>query len=124
MSLGKDDFDIIMMDPEVQKILSDLDVPQDDRHGLFNVLDADRKGMLRIDELVGGIMMLRGTTRKSDVIQVSLMCRSMRRDLDLFRMEVLSMLQCLRSPAGSTDPGLTEAHEGDVSRTSSSAWSS
>lgn len=123
MSVQKEDFESVMADPEVQEILDDLDVPTDDRHRLFDVLDADEEGMLRMDELVSGIIKLRGGTRRSDVVHASLMCRSMRRDLDSFRIEVLHLLRSAKSNPGSTEPGATDAIErSDVSR-SSSTWS-
>lgn len=85
MSISKDQFDTVIKDELVQTILEDLDVPEDDRSGLFEVLDADGGGSLTLEELISGIMHLRGDPRRSDVIHVSLVMRSLQEDLSKFK---------------------------------------
>jgi len=74
-------FDQVIADPAVQQILEDLDVPAEDRMGLFDVLDADGGGTLGLDELISGIIRLRGEPRRSDVIHVGIVVRSIQDEL-------------------------------------------
>merc|ERR1712187_458104 len=62
----------IVPDDQIQQILEELDVPENDRWGIFEVLDADGGGTLTLQELISGIMCLRGDPRRSDVIRVLL----------------------------------------------------
>lgn len=119
LSVHKEDFEKFLTNADVQTILDDLDISHDDRYRLFDTLDADGGGMLQVDELVSGIMQLRGGMRKSDAIQANLMCRSVRRDLDNFRMDVVKILRFTRSIGEPTEPGTTDVQDGR----SSSAWS-
>jgi len=78
----KNVFEDTMMDPEAQKLLEDLDVAEEDRMGLFDVLDADGGGTLQLLEIILGVLKLRGMPRRSDVVQVGLMVRSLQEKLD------------------------------------------
>merc|ERR1712241_1160711 len=78
----KDVFEETMMDPEAPKLLEDLDVAEEDRIGLFDVLDADGGGTLQLLEIIRGVLKLRGEPRRSDVVQVGLMLRSLQETLD------------------------------------------
>merc|ERR1712187_818957 len=62
----------IVPDDQIQQILEELDVPENDRWGIFEVLDADAGGTLTLQALTSGIMCLRGDPRRSDVIRVLL----------------------------------------------------
>jgi len=76
-SITKDVFDDALLDPEVRQLLGDLDISEEDRIGLFDVLDADNGGTLQLYEIIHGVLKLRGEPRRSDVVQVSLMVRSL-----------------------------------------------
>uniref|UniRef100_A0A7S1WEF6 Ion transport domain-containing protein n=1 Tax=Alexandrium catenella TaxID=2925 RepID=A0A7S1WEF6_ALECA len=73
--ISKEVFDATMSGQEAQQLLEDLDVPEGDRTDLFDVLDADGGGTLQLDEIIGGIVKLRGDPRRSDVVHVGLVCR-------------------------------------------------
>merc|ERR1719433_1000800 len=74
--ITKEVFDHTLQIPSVQEWLEDLDIPEDDRMDLFDVLDADGGGTLQLEELVDGIIKLRGDSRRSDVVHVGLVVRS------------------------------------------------
>eukprot|EP00928_Gymnodinium_smaydae_P064206 TRINITY_DN47606_c0_g1_i1.p1 TRINITY_DN47606_c0_g1~~TRINITY_DN47606_c0_g1_i1.p1 ORF type:complete len:647 (-),score=157.82 TRINITY_DN47606_c0_g1_i1:39-1979(-) len=101
MKINADQFNELIDDPEVQGFLEELDVPEDDRRGLFDVLDADGGGMLEMEELLTGIVKLRGDPRRSDVVHVGLVLRSLQDEFRLFRSAALVMLEKLsRSGSG------------------------
>ena len=47
---------------KVQKLMDDLDLPPD-RANLFEVIDADGSGTLKLTELVQGLLKIRGVPR-------------------------------------------------------------
>eukprot|EP00971_Amphidinium_carterae_P314485 6251028-Amphidinium_carterae.1 len=57
-----------------------MDVPEEERLDVFDVLDADGNGTLQLDELINGVIKLRGATRRSDTIHVLLVLRSVQED--------------------------------------------
>lgn len=85
MNITKEHFDMVIKDGQVQAILEELDIPESDRLELFDVLDADGGGTLTLEELVCGILSLRGDPRRSDVIQVALVIRSIQDEFKRFR---------------------------------------
>merc|ERR1712241_729332 len=84
----KDVFEETMMDPEAPKLLEDLDVAEEDRIGLFDVLDADGGGTLQLLEIIRGVLKLRGEPRRSDVVQVGLMLRSLQDSLSQLHQQL------------------------------------
>jgi len=90
-------FDKTMMDPDTQQLLMDLDVAEEDCMGLFDVLDAGGEGTLQLFELITGVLKLRGEPRRSDVVQVGLMIRSLQERLDGHAMSMEQQLALLRS---------------------------
>jgi len=75
------DFDNMMRQSSVQSLMDDLELADINRVGLFDVLDADGSGTLSIEELVAGILEVRGEARKSDVIACRLSVRAMQEQL-------------------------------------------
>lgn len=69
-------FETVLQIPSVQRLLDELELADTDRLDLFDVLDADGSGSLTVEELVSGILKVRGEPRKSDVIAVRLAMRS------------------------------------------------
>eukprot|EP00928_Gymnodinium_smaydae_P029546 TRINITY_DN22216_c0_g1_i1.p1 TRINITY_DN22216_c0_g1~~TRINITY_DN22216_c0_g1_i1.p1 ORF type:complete len:676 (-),score=131.29 TRINITY_DN22216_c0_g1_i1:134-2050(-) len=97
MTLAAEDFDRIIEDPDIQSILEELDVPEDDRRALFDVLDADGGGQLEMEELIKGIIKLRGDPRRSDVVHVGLVLRSLQEEFRNFRLWTMPMLDKIAS---------------------------
>jgi len=65
-------FEKVVLEPGVQKILDDLELSDADRLDLFDVLDADGSGALTIEEIVSGVLKVRGEARKGDVVAIRL----------------------------------------------------
>jgi len=91
MVVSKELFLLLVQDQEIQALLDALNVPPDRAH-LFDVLDADDSGGLHIEELVQGLLKVRGDTRKSDQVACLLatkalhqIIRTMGDDIDLLK---------------------------------------
>jgi len=69
VTLTLQDFQSVLTRPNVESMLLDLDIHVGDAWQLFEVLDADSNGVLSVQELVKGFMMLRGgQAEKSDFV--------------------------------------------------------
>merc|ERR1712232_147222 len=64
-----------------QSLLRDLDVADEDQLDLFDTLDVDGGGTIDLEEFVCGIAKLRGDARRSDIVSVGLVLRSMQSNL-------------------------------------------
>eukprot|EP00929_Paragymnodinium_shiwhaense_P108408 TRINITY_DN7472_c0_g1_i1.p1 TRINITY_DN7472_c0_g1~~TRINITY_DN7472_c0_g1_i1.p1 ORF type:complete len:665 (-),score=122.27 TRINITY_DN7472_c0_g1_i1:271-2265(-) len=81
LDVTRETMDDIGRDPLVQKALADLDVEPEIHDCLSDVLDPDQGGSIAVIELVQGIKRLRGDPRRSDLVMVDLMCRSMQQTI-------------------------------------------
>eukprot|EP00928_Gymnodinium_smaydae_P037299 TRINITY_DN2591_c0_g1_i2.p1 TRINITY_DN2591_c0_g1~~TRINITY_DN2591_c0_g1_i2.p1 ORF type:complete len:707 (-),score=78.70 TRINITY_DN2591_c0_g1_i2:203-2323(-) len=79
VSVSKDIFEDAMIDPEAEDMLDRLGVSITNRGKLFDILDSDGNGFLTVDEIVDGLMRLRGPADKGDIVSASLMIRSLQR---------------------------------------------
>jgi hypothetical protein len=68
--------------PAVQQCLNNLDIDPDDHARLSDILDPDHSGTIHMLELVEGLRRLRGDPRRSDVVSVDLMVRSLQERVD------------------------------------------
>eukprot|EP00929_Paragymnodinium_shiwhaense_P059899 TRINITY_DN29966_c0_g1_i1.p1 TRINITY_DN29966_c0_g1~~TRINITY_DN29966_c0_g1_i1.p1 ORF type:complete len:719 (+),score=150.88 TRINITY_DN29966_c0_g1_i1:73-2229(+) len=109
--IPKDVIDELGKDPEARKALCDLDVNDDDHDRLADVLDPDNGGSITVMELVEGVKRLRGDPRRSDIVAVDLMLRSIQRSVDKILSEVGFMHKMAKkekrrsSPSASRDFG-------------------
>eukprot|EP00420_Gonyaulax_spinifera_P013589 CAMPEP_0197932720 /NCGR_PEP_ID=MMETSP1439-20131203/109036_1 /TAXON_ID=66791 /ORGANISM="Gonyaulax spinifera, Strain CCMP409" /LENGTH=315 /DNA_ID=CAMNT_0043555519 /DNA_START=101 /DNA_END=1045 /DNA_ORIENTATION=- len=78
---------------QFQEILRDLDVADEDQLDLFDTLDVNGNGIIDLEELVIGIAKLRGDARRSDIVAVGLMVRSMQMSLTSLEDSVIQRLQ-------------------------------
>mmetsp|Transcript_5820 Transcript_5820/g.16845 ORF Transcript_5820/g.16845 Transcript_5820/m.16845 type:complete len:206 (+) Transcript_5820:2-619(+) len=62
---------------EFKHIMEELDISEEDQVGLFDTLDIDGSGTLDLQELIVGIAKLRGEARRSDIVEVGLVARSL-----------------------------------------------
>merc|ERR1712012_901528 len=69
---------------EFQGLLIDLDVSDEDQLDLFETLDVDGSGTIDLEELIVGICKLRGDARRSDIVGVSLITRSLQMSMTRF----------------------------------------
>jgi len=82
MSFEKSVLDNWVRDPEVKRALKDLDIDPQDFNDLSDILDPDQSGTIEMVELQEGLRRLRGFTRRSDILRVDLMVRSLARNLN------------------------------------------
>jgi len=82
--LTRTQFQASLEDKRVRELLDALDVAPQDRHELFEVLDADNNGTLAISELVSGLLRVRGDARATDVVATRLSVRSLQESLRAF----------------------------------------
>jgi len=76
-------------DKNVQDALEALDIDQNDHSRLSDILDPDHSGSIGVLELVDGLRRLRGEPRRSDVVAVDLMVRSLQDKCEMVLEEVL-----------------------------------
>jgi len=71
-------FLVAIEDPLVSGAIDDLEVNISDRIELFDVLDSDGSGCIDIGELISGIMKLRSSETKHDIVAIILGMRGIR----------------------------------------------
>jgi len=86
-------FDIIIHEQSIQELLDDLDIQPEDRVNLFEILDADGSGSLALEELIVGIIKLRGESRRSDVIAINLQVRELQVAVHTLEARILESIE-------------------------------
>lgn len=83
--------DEAIQDPVAKEILDDLDISPQDRTRLSDIFDPDNGGTISLAHVAAGIRRLRGEPRRSDIVCVDLMIRSMQVQMSdvLAQVEVL-----------------------------------
>eukprot|EP00929_Paragymnodinium_shiwhaense_P099463 TRINITY_DN6111_c0_g2_i1.p1 TRINITY_DN6111_c0_g2~~TRINITY_DN6111_c0_g2_i1.p1 ORF type:complete len:655 (-),score=105.85 TRINITY_DN6111_c0_g2_i1:201-2165(-) len=81
LDVSCDTMDRIGMDPVVRAALEELDVDAEDHECLSEILDVDQNGSVVVIELLQAIRRLRGNPRRSDIVSVDLLCRSIQSTL-------------------------------------------
>lgn len=81
LKVSQDQFGEVMSDPEVRDLLEELEISSVSLQQLFDILDADNSGFLSINEVVAGVMKLRGPTDKGDIIGTGLWVRDVQKQL-------------------------------------------
>ncbi|CAL1165058.1 unnamed protein product, partial [Cladocopium goreaui] len=70
--IHRESFQRWLQDPEFTEALEDAYIDVSNKAHLFDIMDADMGGHLSLDELVEGLMALRGSVNKGDIINMSL----------------------------------------------------
>eukprot|EP00929_Paragymnodinium_shiwhaense_P116949 TRINITY_DN8701_c0_g2_i1.p1 TRINITY_DN8701_c0_g2~~TRINITY_DN8701_c0_g2_i1.p1 ORF type:complete len:567 (-),score=164.83 TRINITY_DN8701_c0_g2_i1:159-1859(-) len=83
----------LVKDEEAMEALEDLGIDPEDNPLLSDIFDPDNGGEVTVEDLVDGIRKLRGDPRRSDIVTVDLMIRSI-------QGEVHEILQRLRAADG------------------------
>jgi len=84
---------VIANDKTVMQALFNLDIDQQDHKHLSDILDPDNSGSISILEFIDGLKRLRGDARRSDIITVDLMIRSLQERIG----EMLRLLEDMHS---------------------------
>ena len=95
IAITKDLFLLVIQDRGVQRLMDELDLPPD-RANLFEIIDADGSGTLRISELVQGLLKIRGEISKSDAIAGLLATKAVYSQLEEIRAETSKSLDDLK----------------------------
>jgi len=94
-TITKHIFERLVLQPDVQQALENLEVSVYERGKLFDFLDADGDGELGVDEMVEGILRLRGPLEKGDVVSSSLILRYVQRDISLVDAKITEHQQLM-----------------------------
>lgn len=87
-------FNLWLREPVVEQMLEMADIDTSNKFELFDVLDVDMGGELGLDELIAGLMRLRGPITKSDIVAM----RSQVRFLTKSMLAVIETLGCSTEP--------------------------
>jgi len=105
--IPEEEFTMFISDSEVVRALDELEIGRADHKVMFDILDNDNTGTIYIYQLVDGLRRLRGDPRRSDIITVDLMVRSIQEQTDMLvegSRNILdrlsSVLRKLERPAG------------------------
>mmetsp|Transcript_53022 Transcript_53022/g.87899 ORF Transcript_53022/g.87899 Transcript_53022/m.87899 type:complete len:153 (+) Transcript_53022:66-524(+) len=74
--------DVCKHDEETKEALNKLYIDPGDREKLADILDPDHSGSIGFLELVNGLQRLRGLPRRSDIVTIDLMLRSVQEKMD------------------------------------------
>jgi len=74
--------EVIETDGNAQQALQELDIQRADHRYLSDILDPDNSSTIGVFELIDGLQRLRGDPRRSDIIAVDLMVRSIQLKVD------------------------------------------
>eukprot|EP00913_Durusdinium_trenchii_P021559 g20260.t1 len=72
VSISREMFSLWLQDAEFTTMLEEADVDMSDKFRMFDILDVDMGGELSPDELVTGLMQLRGDVSKGDIVAIML----------------------------------------------------
>eukprot|EP00931_Biecheleriopsis_adriatica_P095565 TRINITY_DN69160_c0_g1_i1.p1 TRINITY_DN69160_c0_g1~~TRINITY_DN69160_c0_g1_i1.p1 ORF type:complete len:412 (-),score=69.67 TRINITY_DN69160_c0_g1_i1:150-1205(-) len=89
VTITRDMFLLWLEDVEFMNLLDDADVDVSDKFSMFDILDVDMGGELSADELVTGLMQLRGDVSKGNIVHVILKVRHLTTEIE----EVQRMLR-------------------------------
>jgi Ca2+-binding EF-hand superfamily protein len=88
MAVTFDDFVALMGDERVQEKLDDLEIHISDKDKMFEIIDSNGNGALDVNELIEGLMKLRGPADKGDAVSAALMVRQAQRDINKLEREM------------------------------------
>lgn len=82
VSISREMFALWLQDTEFTTMLEEADVDMSDKFRMFDILDVDMGGELSADELVTGLMQLRGDVSKGDIVAIMLKVRHLTYAID------------------------------------------
>lgn len=104
-------FHCMLDHPTIQVLLERLGIQMTDPHNYIEAFDANQDGVLSVAELVKGLLKLRGTVEKADVVATLMVARDMQRSLK----QVETMLARQPRRFGSVGTGsMASSHRTDL----------
>jgi len=91
-----DEFERALEDERMSAYLESVDIDTRDAWSLFKMLDADRSGMIDLEEFVSGCLQLRGPAKAIHVARLSFDFRSTKAALSNFEMDLSNHLENMR----------------------------
>jgi len=92
MTVSKIVFNTWLSDQRMLDLLDDMDIASASRNRLFDVLDSNMSGHLKVKEIISGLMKLRGPAEKCDVIATLLSVKHMMSSVEDLRSAVSGMI--------------------------------
>jgi len=125
VSVTRDMFCQLLSHKKLERVLESLDVETCNRVELFDVLDADMSGELDLEEIIAGLLSLRGPSEKKDAVGALLCGRVTQQMLKEFRDHVEAQCHLIRqeqqqlrlfvtSGVDRSQPKLTRSIQGPV----------
>lgn len=103
VEISRESFSKVVAEPQVEQLLDDLEVAVTDPMDLFDTLDADGSGSIDVSELIKGLMKLRGTAEKSDMVACLLAVRAMQKSLSGFEVKSMQRQKEMRAGQDKVD---------------------
>jgi len=95
-------------DESFRLALTKLDIDPGDHRNLATILDPDGSGNIDAVEFVTGVERLRGEPRRSDVVSVQLMIRSLQKQVEEDKTELTRMVESIRDEV---HQAITDSHD-------------
>jgi len=115
--MSKATFCQIVGHPRVAEKLQDLDISIPRKEDLFEILDADMSGAVSVQELVQGLMKLRGFAGKADSVASLLAIRALQRSLSGLEVYVMRQFANLQKQHPQRECPLPESRGPHTERT-------
>lgn len=102
LEITRERFSEVIMTKQVAVILEDLDINVSNPKSLFDVLDTDERGAIDLKHMISGLMHLRGSADKSDMVACTLGVRAVRQHLKSFEFILMKNMRELWKDVGRT----------------------
>jgi len=103
ITIDRETFDLMLDLPDIENLLDDLDISRSNRKDLFDILDANENGDLDLQEIISGLMRVRGPANKSDAVASLLGVRAMHTQLRAFERAVMFNLKGISAAVDSLE---------------------
>lgn len=111
--ISREVFNVWLQDPKMLSMLEEVEIETSTKFELFDVLDVDNGGELSFDELVSGLMSLRGPHSKCDIVAIRLKVRYMTQLVE----KVLAVFEEQQHAGADVDEGQRRvSHVDDIER--------
>eukprot|EP00930_Biecheleria_cincta_P034358 TRINITY_DN23759_c0_g1_i1.p1 TRINITY_DN23759_c0_g1~~TRINITY_DN23759_c0_g1_i1.p1 ORF type:complete len:614 (-),score=73.55 TRINITY_DN23759_c0_g1_i1:174-2015(-) len=88
LDVKRESFQLWMDDPGFVDTMEEASIDISNRYHLFDVLDADLGGTLSLEELISGLLALRGIVSKSDIVSMGLKLTFLTTQVGLLRKDL------------------------------------